>query len=125
MNTSQTPRKTTRIMALVVLIVIITVAFLAWAQRGLAECDPPVISPGGSYRVDVCTPVFSTFMLHGSMPRYVKFYDQKRQRSLGQSDIIDLSGRGQTVWPTADNLSITVGLGDDAPSVRVSAPDGQ
>ena len=116
---------TTRIVALIALIVIITVAFLAWAQRGLAECDPPAISPGGSYRVDVCTPVFSTFMMHGSMPRYIKFYDQKRQRTLGQSDIIDLSGRGLTVWPTADNLSIAVGLGDDAPSVRVSAADGQ
>lgn len=125
MKTTRTPRKTNRIVVLIALIVIVTVAFLAWAQRGLAVCDPPVISPGGSYRIDVCTPVFSTLMMHGSMPRYVKFYDQKRQRSLGQSDIIDLSGRGQTVWPTADNLRITVGLGDDAPSVRVSAPDDQ
>ena len=98
---------------------------VVWAQRGLAQCDEPVVSPGGSYRIKICTPAFSLFVIHGTMPRYVEFFDVRRQRSLGSSATVDFSGRGQTVWPSPDSLNIIVGLGDDAPSVRVTAPDGQ
>ena len=105
--------------------VLVLTSFVLWAQRGLAQCDEPVVSSAGSYRIKVCTPAFSLFVMHGTMPRYVEFFDVRRQRSLGSSAIVDFSGRGQTVWPRPDSLNIIVGLGDDAPNVRVPAPDGQ
>lgn len=129
MNTHSTRpasrRRRPRVVLAIALVALVAAGFLMWAQRGLANCGASIVSPGGSYRVEVCTPAFSLLSMHGSMPRFVKFHDQKRQVTLPASAVVDFNGRGRIVWPTSDDLRIIVGLGDDAPSVRVAAPDGQ
>ena len=112
--------------ALAALSVLSVVGFLLWAQRGLAECDPPEVSPGGRYEVVTCAPTYSSYLfLRGSMPRFLKFRDRVRKIDLGSSEIIDLTGNGEIWWPTAEFLEIMVGVGDSAVRMPVAAPDGQ
>ncbi|MCZ2134578.1 MAG: hypothetical protein LC098_03995 [Burkholderiales bacterium] len=124
-NPSSRKRRPTPI-AVVALALLCTSAFVLWAQRGLARCDPPEVSPGGSYEVVECRPLYSSYTLsRGSMPRFVKFRDRVRKIDLGSSDIMDLDGNGQISWPSEDNPVIKIGGGDGAVRVPVTAPDGQ
>jgi len=112
--------------ALAALSVLSVIGFLLWAQRGLAECDPPEVSPGGSYEVVTCAPTYSSYLfLRGSMPRFMKFRDRVRKIDLGSSGIVNLAGNGRIWWPTAEFLEIRVGVGDSAVRVPVTAPDGR
>jgi hypothetical protein len=59
------------------------------------------------------------------MPRFVRFYDLRTQQMLGESDIVEMAGRGQVYWPNESRMSILVGGGDDSPEMPVKTPDGQ
>lgn len=103
-----------------------------WAPKGLSRWLPSEkngciaqVSPKGSYRVDICRPAFPYVSFNNSMPRFVRFYDQRSKKILGESEILDMSGRGEVFWPQAGRLSILVGGGDGAPEVDVSTLDGQ
>ena len=107
-------------------------AYGVWAPKGMsrwraAENNGCVvqISPRGSYRVDICRPAFPFVSLNNSMPRFVRFYNQRSQKILGESEILDMSGRGEIFWPQASRLSILVGGGDGAPEIAVTTLDGE
>jgi hypothetical protein len=59
------------------------------------------------------------------MPRFVRFYDLRTQQMLGESDIVEMAGRGQVYWPDKSRMSILVGGGDDSPEMPVKEPDGK
>ena len=108
------------------------VSVALWVPKGLSRWLPPEtngcitqVSPKGSYRVDICRPVFPYISLNKSMPRFVRFYDLRAQKLIGESDILDMSGRGEIFWPLDGRLSILVGGGDGAPEVSVPTLDGQ
>ena len=108
------------------------VAVALWVPKGLSRWLPPEkngcitqISPKGSYRVDICRPVFPYISFNKSMPRFVRFYDQRSKKMLGESEILDMSGRGEIFWPIADRRSILVGGGDNSPEIAVTTLDGQ
>ncbi|MCZ2134234.1 MAG: hypothetical protein LC098_02215 [Burkholderiales bacterium] len=125
LNPSSRKRRPTP-MVVSALALLCIVAFVLWAQRGLAFCDPPEVSPGGSYEIVECEPLYSSYtLLRGAMPRFVKFRDRVRKVDLGSSEIIDLDGNGELWWPSAEFLEIMVGVGDSAVRVPVAAPDGQ
>ncbi|MCZ2134017.1 MAG: hypothetical protein LC098_01070 [Burkholderiales bacterium] len=128
-NPSSRKRRPTPI-AVVALALLCTSAFVLWAQRGLARCDPPEVSPGGSYEVVECRPLYSSYDLtRGALPRFVKFRDRVRKVDLGSSGIVDLAGNGQIIWPSQHNLTVGIGwgdgFGDDLRPVPVAAPDGR
>lgn len=83
------------------------------------------VSPKSSYRVDICKPSLPYVTLSKEMPRFVRFYDQRLQQIIGESDIIDMAGRGEVFWPQTGRLTIIVGGGDDAPEVAVKKLDGE
>ncbi len=108
------------------------VAFYAvWAPKGIsrissAESNHCVvqISPKASYRVDICRPALPYISFTKEMPRFVRFYDQRTQQIIGESNIIDMAGRGEVFWPNEGRLTILVGGGDDAPEIKVKDLDG-
>ena len=59
------------------------------------------------------------------MPRFVRFYDLQTHQIIGESDILDMSGRGEVFWPLAERLTIIVGGGDNSPEVKVQHLDGE
>ncbi|MCZ2134235.1 MAG: hypothetical protein LC098_02220 [Burkholderiales bacterium] len=124
-NPSSRKRRPTP-MAVGALALLCIIAFVLWAQRGLARCDPPRVSPGGSYEIVKCRPLYSSYTLsRGALPRFIKFRDRVRKIDLGSSEIIDLTGNGEIWWPTVEDLAIQVGGGDSAVRMPVAAPDGQ
>ncbi|MBS0314714.1 MAG: hypothetical protein JSS05_11065 [Proteobacteria bacterium] len=124
-NPSSRKRRSTP-MAVGVLALLCIIAFVLWAQRGLAFCDPPRVSPGGSYEIVKCEPLYSSYTWsRGTLPRFMKFRDCVRKIDLGSSGIVNLAGNGRIWWPTAEFLEIRVGVGDSAVRVPVTAPDGR
>jgi hypothetical protein len=97
-----------------------------WAPKGLSRISflssnacVAEISPKASYRVEFCRPSFPYVSFDKSMPRFVRFYDQNTQELLGESDIIEMSGRGEVFWPREERLTILVGGGDNSPEMKV------
>lgn len=116
---------------LIVAIGALFAAYALWAPKGIsrmssAESDRCVvqISPKGSYRVDICRPALPYVSFTKEMPRFVRFYDQRTQQIIGESNIIDMAGRGEVFWPNEGRLTIMVGGGDDAPEIKVKDLDG-
>lgn len=114
----------------IVLVLIVMIGLLA--PKLVCQSEPAdgnacasQVSPQGSYRVDICKPAPPYFSLSQEMPRCVRFFDQRTQKILGKSDIVDMAGRGEVFWPTAERRSILVGGGDNAPEIRVEKLDGQ
>ena len=124
-------RTNRQIFFLIALFCVLLVAFVCWAPKGLSRtllassnaCFTQ-ISPKGSFRVDICRPSFPYFSFNKEMPRFVRFYDQNTQQILGESDILEMSGRGEIFWPQVARLTIMVGGGDNAPEVSVQHLDG-
>jgi hypothetical protein len=109
----------------------VAVGYSVWAPKGLSRVLPAdgngctnTQSPKGRYRIEMCRPFFPYFSLSKDMPRFVRFYENAPDRLLGESGIVEMANRGKIFWPTTGNLVITVGVGDDAPEIRVDRPDG-
>ena len=124
-------RTNRQIFFFIALFFVLLVAFVCWTPKGLSRtiltssnaCFTQ-ISPKGSFRVDICRPSFPYFSFNKEMPRFVRFYDQKTQQILSESDILEMSGRGEIFWPQVGRLTIMVGSGDNAPEVSVQHLDG-
>ena len=94
-------------------IVLLLAAFALWAPKGLSRpasagsthCAAE-ISPKGSYRVEICRPAFPYVSFGKSMARFARVYDQRSQQLLGETDIVEMSGRGEVFWPQLGRLSI-------------------
>jgi hypothetical protein len=104
--------------------------FSWWAPKGISKLSAQsnscqtLLSPKGSYRVDICSPALPYFSLTKEMPRFVRYYNQRTQEVLGESAIVDLVGRGEVFWPIETRLSIMVGGGDGELELKVSKADG-
>ncbi len=106
--------------------------FAVWAPKGISttmfaskDACFTQLSPKGSFRVDICRPSFPYLSFTKDMPRFVRFYDQHTRQILSESDILDMSGRGEVFWPLAERLTIIVGGGDNSPEVKVQHLDGE
>ena len=113
-------------------VVALAALYAWWAPKGLSRVLPrenngcfSQMSPKGSYRVDICQPAFPYPLFSKDMPRFVRFYDERSQKILAESDVLEMSGRGKVSWPRADRMTILVGSGDGSPEVSVSTLDGQ
>jgi hypothetical protein len=111
--------------------IVIAAGYSLWAPKGMSRVLPKddngcatTLSPKGRYRIEICRPFFPYVSFSKDMPRFVRFYEQASGRLIGESDIVEMANRGKIFWPTSANLVITVGVGDDAPEVRVDKPDG-
>ncbi len=125
-------RKKSRVLAYFALFVVLALAYAWWAPKGMSRLAAleghycvNEVSPKGSYRVDICRPAFPYLSFSKDAPRFVRFYDQRAQRLLGESDVVEMAGRGEIFWPSESRMSILVGGGDDSPEISVNALDGQ
>jgi hypothetical protein len=107
--------------------------YAAWAPKGMSRGSAGTtannncvaqVSPQGTYRVDICRPSLPYVSFSKEMPRFVRFYDQRNLQILGESNIVDLAGRGEVFWPKEGRLTILVGGGDNSPEVAVKDIDG-
>jgi hypothetical protein len=112
-------------------VVMIFAIYAGWAPKGMSRISSAPsstcvmeVSPKGTYRVDICRPALPYISFTKEMPRFVRFYDQRSQKIIGESNIIDMAGRGEVFWPNEGRLSILVGGGDDSPEIKVKAVDG-
>ncbi len=85
---------------------VLVAAYALWAPKGISQLNVAPnngcvveISPKGTYRVEICRPALPYFSFSKEMPRFVRFYDQRSQEILGESDILEMSGRGEVFWP--------------------------
>lgn len=113
-------------------VAVLAALYAWWAPKGVSRVLPrdsngclTQMSPRGSYRVDICQPAFPYVFFGKDMPRFVRFYDERAQRILAESDVVEMSGQGKVSWPRADRMTILVGGGDGSPEVGVSRLDDQ
>jgi hypothetical protein len=121
-----------RTVAIAACAVMLLTAYVFWAPKGMSrpassgnkDCVAE-ISPKGTYRIETCRPAFPYISFGKSMARFVRFYDQRTQQLLGESNIVEMSGRGEVFWPQADRLTILIGGGDGSPEIAVKDADGK
>ena len=102
-------------------------AYGVWAPKGLSRVLPAEqsgcqvhLSPKGWYRVEECRPAWPYLSLTKDLPRFVRFYDQRSGRLLGESRILEAANVGSVQWPIAAVPKIQfAGGGGDA---EVPAP---
>lgn len=71
-----------------------------------------VVSPYGRYRLEYFKPGFP---YPGSMtkqiPMFVRLYDHRTGRLLGESEIVDMNGgNGRIFWPSTQMPEIQIGM---------------
>ena len=76
-------------------------AYGVWAPKGLSRVLPAErsgcqvhLSPKGWYRVEECRPAWPYLSLTKDLPRFVRFYDQRSGRLLGESRILEAANVG-------------------------------
>jgi hypothetical protein len=118
-----------RVFSYLIMALAMAAIYAFWAPKGISRLSSNScivqVSPKGTYRVDICTPSLPYISFSKEMPRFVRFYDQRTQQMLGESDILDMDGRGEVFWPHQERLSILVGGGDGSPEMAVKDVDGQ
>lgn len=77
-----------------------------------AAKDYEAISPKGYYRLEYLRPGFPyLFSMTKQYPRFVRLYDNRAGKLLGESDIVDMNGgNGEIFWTSKDDPNIRVGM---------------
>lgn len=94
-------------------LLVAAVVFYSIAPKMYAELDSQEISPKGYYRLDFYTPFLwpaSDTFLKMSSPGFVRFYDNRTGKLLGESDIVELGGNGYVTWPGDDWGNVRIGM---------------
>ena len=88
------------------------VLFFIWAQKGLGTKRGAYISPKGWYRVEFYTP-FALSSAYWAMatPTFIKVYDQRTNKRLYESDIVDTGGDGVIFWPDNNDKTPNLSVG--------------
>lgn len=110
-------------------LLVLAIAYGLWAPRGLSRVLPAGsngcqthVSPKGWYRVEECRPAWPYLSLTKDLPRFVRFYDHRTGRLLGESRIIESANAGGVQWPIATVPKIQFAGGVDGAEVP-AAPE--
>jgi hypothetical protein len=97
---------------LVKLIAVIALLICAswWSGKHLGTLDYERTSPKGYYRVESWSASRWSFQSWDmDDPAFVRLYDNRSGKLIGESDILDLSGDGKISWPIDIVPTVAVG----------------
>jgi hypothetical protein len=96
---------------LLVLIAAATAYIVVFGPRVFATSEYASISPKGYYRIEYWKPGFPyLFSLTKDIARFVRLYDNRTGKLIGETEIVDLSSNGQIFWPSKYTPYIIVGV---------------
>lgn len=88
----------------------------AGGPHWFATTEDTEVSPNGQYRIDFMKPGFPyLFSLTKQTPMFVRLYDQRSRKLLGESPIVDMNGNGAIFWPEPDAPRIRIGMDIEFP----------
>jgi hypothetical protein len=88
-----------------------------WSGKHLATLNYEDISPKGYYRLENWgSSSFSFQSWDKEVPAFVRLYDNRSGRLMGESDILDLHGDGEIFWPIDVVPAVRVGGGVSFPA---------